>query len=526
MLSSNPKWQIRRVSAELRRLVAMKRHLAAFCGAARARSRRIASARSFFSAVTLLFSALPFSPAAQQHAARPPQDPPRQEKPERVEAAPGPQHAAVHLPAAAHKRGERAGFYTDPDTGNPVYRLSDSRLCPGGARHFYSYTNQFSPAGNIVFACDVSAGRGSQFVYPVYSPDFELLFADSGSAAGAGGGLQDVQWSQAREVLYARRGREILELDPFRRTSRVAADFGKAIGSVTRFDGTEIDVRAIRDLSVGPGDRLLVHLQCRRGDKGCPRDYAVIGIGVYDPAKGRFTAIAVPHSAEAGNFDEAHLSQNPAGRVVLLYSRKPAWSAPLDFSEFVKLDDNHGHTGYVAGSDGRSYRVSVVNDTLLRPDGTARGVGQVGCRDENGRQLVPWRREYGLYDDETGRRVLTWGCDIGLEHDLVPEHFARSPGARDVFASSGMVILRLLIRGSSGARDVGQETVAFTRSHHSQCGYWAYPRAAMDHTGNRFLFDSTMSHPRFPVNEVDGQRRTGCRLDVFVAQAGYSTKAR
>src|ERR1700693_1180004 len=62
-------------------------------------------------------------------------------------------HNTVTLPAAAHKKGQTAGFFVDPITGYKVYRLSDGNLCPSGATHFYSYSNQFSPQGRMVFDC-------------------------------------------------------------------------------------------------------------------------------------------------------------------------------------------------------------------------------------------------------------------------------------------------------------------------------------------------------------------------------------
>lgn len=432
------------------------------------------------------------------------------------------QQNIVELPPAAHRAGQTAGYFVDPVTGHRVYRLSDPSLCPGGGRHFYSYTNQFSAAGNIVFTCLTRSG----VTHPVYGPDFRLVTEDAARAAGyAGGELGEVQWSQSREVLFARAGNSIVELDPFHRKKRVVVDFIRQISQVRLWNGSEIPVRHITALSVGPGDRLLVHLQCRRGDPGCPGDWSVIGVATFDPATGKHASMAVPHASGAGYFDEAQWTQNPEGRVLLTYANRPAWIATADLSSFTQVEDNHGHPGYVAGSDGHSYRVSVKNDTVRNPDGTFR-VGQVGCKDESGRLMNPWRPEYALYDDVTGRRALIFGCELGRDPDLHPEHFARSIGTRDVFASSGKAIVRFTLQRSGGAARVSSELIAYTRTDSQRCGYWAQSRAAMDHTGTRFLFDSSMNHPRWPARESDGSLKSDCRTDVYVVVANSPPTAR
>lgn len=426
----------------------------------------------------------------------------------------------IALPAAAHKEKQQAGYFTDPATGNRVYRLSDEKLCPGGGRHFYSYTNQFSAKGNIVFACLAQPNNEGNATFPIYDSDMTLVAEDAASAARVGRDVADMQWSQTREVLFARQGEQILELDPFGRSHRVAADFGKNIRRVKMWDGTEVGVSGIQALSVGPGDRLMVHLQCRRGDAGCPRDWAVVGVGTYDPASQRYAAIGVPHAPDSGEFDEAQWTQNPDGRIALIYANRPAWTVTADLTGFVKMEDNHGHSGYFAGASGRSYRVSVKNDTVRNPDGTTR-VGQVGCKDSSGHVRSPWSREYALYDDATGERALVWGCDVIAGTEMHPEHFSRSIGVSNVFGGSGRTITRFSVEEQGGKPvRVTANLVTYTRSEYQKCGYWAQPRATMDQTGTRFLFDSSMNHPRWPAREVNGKLKNDCRVDVYVAVLG------
>ncbi len=425
----------------------------------------------------------------------------------------------VKLPPAAHKQGQAAGFFLDPVTANRVYRLSDSSLCPHGANHFYSYTNQFSAQGKMVFNCAFNAANKNLVAYPIYSPDFTLIVEDAATAARAGGGeLADLQWSQNREVLYARRGAQVLELDPFGHSTRVAADFARNLPFVTLADGRTLSVQIIQGLSVGPGDRLMARLKCRQAGEHCPANWATVGVGTFDPATGKYAAVHVPHAEATGEFDEAQWSQNPAGRVMFIYANRPTWSATADLSEFVKFEDNHGHPGYFLGSNGRSYRVTVKNDTLTRPDGSFRGVGQIGCADENGKMLQPWRSEFALYDDLTGKRMLIFGCEMSRASNLAPEHFARSIGIQDVFGGSGIVITRFAVEYEHGSPvRVRINPVAYTRTAMNRCGYWAQPRAAIDHTGTRFLFDSTANSSRWPSLEADGKSKSDCRTDVYVA---------
>ncbi len=446
-------------------------------------------------------------------------------------------HKTVALPAAAHKKGQTAGFFVDPLTGNRVYRLSDSNLCPNGATHFYTYTNQFSPQGRIVFECQL--GGGSPHMYPLYDADFRMLYDDALDAArvpGAAQNFRDVQWSLEREVLFAVNGNFLVEMDPFGRKTRVLVNLIDRIRAVEGPGGKRINVSTMKDLSVGPGDRLMVHLQCQVADRGCPGNRAMVGVAVYDPRTGKANALYVPVPGDKApfGFDEAQWSQNPKGRLILVYGDAPNYSYSADLSSRVQLDDNHGHRGYFCGSNGRCYLVRSKSDTL--PNGK---VGEVGCKNADGTVATPWRAEEALYDDETGRRVLIWGCDLPGQNPFT--HYARALGGKDVFgisterltfgpslrtfAPTDEAIVRGVVEYEGGmpAR-VRVEPVAYHRSAdgaRSQlmgraCGYWALPRVTMDHTGTRFLFDSTMSHPEWPVTQ--GHRiKTDCRVDVYVA---------
>lgn len=453
-------------------------------------------------------------------------------------------HNTVALPAAAHHVGERAEFFLDPITQNRVYRLSDEVLCPKNATHFYSYTNQFSPAGHIVFDCSSDPANQNIIIHPIYDRNFKLLYASAEVAAayadklGKARMLKLVQWSQEREVLFGEAGLQIIELDPFGGKNRIFADFS-AIKDVQRSsDGARIAISTAKDLSVGPGDRLMVHLQCMKTDPECLNNWEVVGVGVFDPATGKYNAIyaPVPGDLAPNGFDEGQWSQNPKGRLIVVYGNAPNFSYSADLSSRVQFDDNHGHRGYFCGSNGRCYMVRVKNDTLSKS-----GVGQIGCKRIDGSIADPWRAEQGLYDDETGKRVLIWGCDIPGQN--VWGHFARSPGAKDVFGISterstfgpslekfyptDEAIVRAVVEYAGGEPvRVRVAPVAYHRSAIGprenllgrQCGYWATPRVVMDFTGARFLFDSSMSHLEWPATE-NGEVKADCHIDVYVAEA-------
>ena len=451
-------------------------------------------------------------------------------------------HNTVTLPQAAHKKGQTAGFFVDPITGNKVYRLSDGNLCPAGATHFYSYTNQFSRQGRMVFDCML--GRGSPTQHPIYGPDFRLEYDDALDAArapGPAGAFHDLQWSQEREVLYARSGGMVVELDPVARKTRVVVNFVQRLHGFALPNGQKLLISGMKDLSVGPGDRLMVHLQCNFTSPGCPADNAMIGIGVFDPATGQAHGLYVPVPGDKApiGFDEGQWSQNPKGRLILVYGNAPNFSYTADLSSRVQFEDNHGHRGYFCGSNDRCYMVRVKNDT--QPNGHT---GQIGCKDPDGKVAQPWKAEHALYDDETGKRVLIFGCDIPGQNGW--QHFARSLGGKDVFGvsterftfkpsletfvSTDEAIVRGLVEYADGQPSrVRLEPVAHHRSASGkranlmgrECGYWASPRVVADGTGTRFLFESTMSHPEWPA--LEGKHpKTDCRTDVYVTE--YAAK--
>lgn len=433
------------------------------------------------------------------------------------------QSTSVNLPSAPSTVGAKASFYTDPVTGKKVYRLSDRTMCPHGASHFYSYVNQFSPQGRMVFMCQSDATNANVRSFPIYAKDYTLLVKDAITAArytnssGAPYAVQWPQWSQVREVLYGIEGGRVIELDPFTGTNRVAADFLGNVRSVTLPTGATVQLGAMRDLKVGPGDRLVVELQClTSGNASCPANYAVVAVGVFDPATGRYTSHVV-HGTTRGTFDEVNITQNPFGRVLESYANRPKWTYNSDFGGAIQMQDGHGHMGFVSGSDGRHYVMKVKNDLLSNGS-----YGQMGCVNSG---FSYWKPEFGLYDDATGQRVLVWGCDIPGANDG-RDHFARSTAAKNIFAGSDTnAIMRFTLRFDSTGKPngVGYETVANPRTNGS-CGYWASPRAAMDGSGTRFMFGSSMSNTTHASYE-NGVRKTSCTGDVYVAESSSTAPA-
>ncbi len=418
---------------------------------------------------------------------------------------------SVNLPSAAHSAGALAGYFIDPDVGNRVYRLSDRAICAGGGSHFYSYSNQFSIAGDIVFDCRYDASNANLIRFPIYDKNFKLLYADAVAASNAPNvSFRLVQWSQARRVLFALQGSRLWELDPFNGASRQIADFaGKTF---TASSGATLTIGNIVALSVGPGDRLMVHVQP-------VGNYTVLGIGTFELATGRYAFLGVPvagHYAPRG-FDEASYSQNPVGRITLQNAYASAYSYSSNLASSVKYDDNNGHRGFFCGSNGRCYKVNAKSDTLANGS-----VGQVGCPGAS-----PWIAEHALYNDVTGKRELIWSCNLPASHRLrrAMGHFTRSQ-ATNVFFGSGanspgvdwIARFQVGYDASGNPNAVTGAPVATARSN-PVCGYWAQPRATSDSTGTRALFDSTASNTIY-VSKENGVVKTTCVTDVYVAVAG------
>ena len=441
-------------------------------------------------------------------------------------------HNTIPLPSAAHRVGEKAGFYVDPITGQKVYRLSDRQLCSKSATHIYSYTPQFSPAGRMVFQCDIRVANYSESIFPVYNSDYTLLTKDLLGLTHFSGPLYgEMQWSEEREVIYGRDSFRIFEFDPVAKKSKMVVDFSKVELKDPR--GKKVPLIGIWQFIVGAKDRMTVHLQTN--------GYAQVGVATYDPAAGKIAMMYVPVPGDKApkGFDEVHFSQNPKGRMTLVYGDAPNFSYSADLSSRVKYDDNHGHLGYFCGSTGRCYKVSIRNETM--PDGRA---GQIGCKDTNGEMIPPWKPEHAIYDDETGKRVLIFGCDVAGQFDS--NHISRSLGAPDVFGIStdrftfapslqkfypaDEAILRAVVHYlGQNPSGVTIEPLAYHRSATGpraqwagrSCDYWSQPRAAEDHTGTHFMFDSTMSHPEWPATE-NGKVKSDCATDVYVVE--YTAK--
>lgn len=419
----------------------------------------------------------------------------------------------INLPSAAHSPGATAGYFVDPDTGKKVYRLSDRSLCPGGGWHFYSYSNQFSIAGDIVLDCRGS--NSSVVTFPVYDKNFKLLYKDAVAASNAPAqAYRMTQWSQSRRVLFAQQGTRIWEFDPFSGVARQIADFGGK--TFTTSIGGTLTVGNIVALSVGPGDRLMVHVQP-------VGNYTVMAIGTFELATGRYSFLGVPVQGQFApkGFDEATYSQNPNGRVTLQNSYASSYTYASNLSSPVKYDDNNGHRGFFCGSNGRCYKVNPKNDSLSNGQ-----VGQLGCPGSS-----PWISEHALYNDQTGRRELVWSCDMPASSNLrkAMGHFSRSQAA-DVFFGSGSSaptvdwIARYQVRydGSGNPNGVSGNLVATARSNPQACGYWAQPRVTSDPTGTRALFDSTASNTTY-ISKENGTTKTSCLIDVYVAEYSTST---
>ena len=385
----------------------------------------------------------------------------------------------------------------DPVSGAILYRLSDRTLCPQGAAHYYSYTPQFSPSGRMVFTCRYDATNPNLRHQVVYDVDFKLLYADAGAASGYRGDCTEIMWSTVKETLYCLAGTTVTELDPFKKANRVVLDLAKKTPLV---DSAGLAHPANRGMQfiVGPGDRMTVHIQSGVNYSGSN----IVGIAAFD-ANGAYAQMLVPVTGDKApsGFDEVQFSQSPKGRMTLVYGAAPNFSYTTDLSSRVQFDDNHGHRGYFNGSNGRSYKVNAVNNTLTGK--RAGQVGQIGCV-----VAGKWRPAFALYNVETGKKEFEFNCGPAPEV-IAGDHFSSSAAPDVWFGSSDNIIARYTAHydGSGNPNQVTTETVtSLVGSNQKTCGYWAYSRANSDATGTKALFDSTAGG--------------GCKTDVYVVAIG------
>ena len=342
-----------------------------------------------------------------------------------------------------------------------VTKLSDATLCPGKAQHGYAYTSQFSLSGYALYDCLVSGLWKGVLHAPdgtMVSPD---VIRESGltSVTTYSPAQFVLQYSREKEVIYFLQGAKLYELDPIAKTNRLLVDMTGKFPS-----------NRLAQMSVGPGPRFLFFVQ--------NASYVPTHIGTYDGTN--FASMPVQAGAGIGTFDEAHITES--GRVLVIYGNTRSESCDIGLTLCVPYDDGHGHPGFLRGSNGRAYKVSVRND-VRKADGSA---GQSGCV-VNG----AWRPELGLYDDTTGKLVLRFGCDPAVLD--VREHFSRS-GAPDIFFASGgkyIVRWRLSYDAQGNPASAKQEVItnAVVSARGGSC-YWGFPRVTSDHSGTRALWDA------------------------------------
>jgi hypothetical protein len=365
--------------------------------------------------------------------------------------------------------------------------------------HQYSWSTEFSKLGKMLVVCLPVGNLPPQFM--VYDENFTLLTKDALGAAKAPPTTRELQWSQSEEVLYGKEGNTIYRLDLAARKTQVFAEF--------RIPGAT----GIREFWVGPKDRILANLM------GPPKS-KVVAIAVFDPGNGKYTLMDPARDLPNGEFHQATLTQNPAGRVLVSYSQPTLQRVyGIDFGKGI--DVPNGHFGFLALSNGRY--------GIVKPVGNCSGGPY-------------WKFEYGIVDDESGEILLRFDCNIpgqpswshwGRSIDIVDTfsvttHRLSFPASRTWQPHYETVLIGKVLYDGAKLKSVEVTPIAYHRSAAGEnaqakgraCGYWAEPRGVLDHTGTRVLLDSTMSHPEWPALDVDGKLKTDCNRDVYVVVAG------
>ncbi len=396
-------------------------------------------------------------------------------------------------------------FYLDPATGRRVWTVTDSRLCPAGARHYYSYWPVWSADGQyLVVDCLGGRGRGPR----------TLLLRDEGlkvvgdALRGAPPGLSGARvfWSWVQpHLLYGTHRNEIWTIDPVQRKA-------KSISRVESLRVGRLEPHAMRLAYVSFDDRYalleLQGLNPRRAGRPRPNRFEVIALLTLDLHTG-----AVVGTLDLTGFefyDEAVFTKDnsiwlEAGENKDLHS---SYRYSLDFSSRIRVAES-GHHAHGILPDGSPVAVKAGSNRDC-PRGSPSGNPRARDYPEKG-----WKPTAILMDptvDTTGTtrnaplasELFKLGCQVPGAHHF--GHFSWNNTQRDSFYISTLsysgfdtdplayAIVRVQLRFNAAGK-VDGDTIEVLAHHRSddKGGYWAQPRVSCNQQGTRCLFASTMS---------------------------------
>ena len=386
---------------------------------------------------------------------------------------------------------ERGDFYRDPATKNRVWRVTDEKLCPGGAKHYYSYVPVWNQTGtHLVVACL----RG-QSVVPLLmdAKSFEVV-GDAGRGA-PGLNAERLTWSwKDPNLLYGFNESEVWQVNPFTRK-------GKRIFSLRSPVLKDRTLRALRLAYISFDDRLaLVELQGPVPERGDRNPWNVVGLATVEIATGK---IVGQMEVVGMGYDEAVFTKD---NRVWLVTREDSYRYEPDFSKRIRVA-NHGHHAHGLLPNGTPVAVKEASDRAC-PPGTVSGNPADKDYPRGGwkptatllNQLVESKGTPKTPPIES--EIFMVGCNVPGLHNY--SHFSWNHEQRDrFFLSSGSygnapadptahAILRVRLE-FSGDR-VASDSIDVLAHHRTRGNnYWASPRPSCNMQATRCLFASTMS---------------------------------
>ncbi len=388
---------------------------------------------------------------------------------------------------------ERGAAYVDPASGNKVWSVTDGKLCPGGAKHFYSYWPVWNQDGtHLIVAC--LKARGEVVALLMKDSNFSVT-GDALAGAPPGINPERLFWSWTdKDSFYGYRDLEIWKWNPFTRKGK----------RIFRLDKSPLPGRSVAHLTLGYvsfDDRyLLITLlgATRPGDS----EWTPMGLATYDMQTGQIVGALEVAGQE---FDEAVFARDNRVWVIM---GKNSYTYTLDFSSRIRSGD-HGHHAHGVLPNGRT--VTVVEESSRScPPGSKSG--NPAAKD------YPndiWKPTAAIIDPdvETAGTPLTKplksqifmiGCGIPGQHGFA--HFSWNNAQKDQFfvSSEGYgntsidplahSILRVTLKFDPRGRIVG-DAIDVLAKHRSNVGlgYYYSPRASCNQQGSRCLFASSMT---------------------------------
>lgn len=385
----------------------------------------------------------------------------------------------------------RGSFYTDPSTGNRVWRVTDAQLCPGGAFHYYSYWPVWNRDSSLLL---VACHRGrSQEAILLRGADFSEVKTN---LRGPALNPQRFFWSWTdANVAYAQNPSEIWRWEPLRgKGSRIVGLPNEKVGG--------LDVYHIRLAYVSFDDRyLLIEWQGPNRARGRQNEWDVLAIAVFDLQTKKY--VSQLDVSQWSYYDEAVFTKD---NHVWVVGDKESFVYDLALSTRTRIAD-HGHHAHGLLPDGTAVTAKAASNQ------SCPGGSKAGSPKDEGYPAQGWKPTALVLKDLTPQdskgtgpfpaELFRIGCQVQGKHDF--SHFSWNNQQRDRFFVStwgyggftddplANAILRVRLGFDSAGKIISDDMEVLAHHRSENRGYYASPRASCNQQGTRCLFASTMT---------------------------------